>query len=128
MIRYLEVEDVQQIMDRLGGRTPGVRDPGLLVSALARPRAHFEGAEVYPSLALKAAALLISLASLESLTSNNLRVAWVATRVFCVANGAPLVGPEEQAVDAVRAAAVGAITLEALAELLAAWMTPPVEP
>lgn len=126
MTRYLEVEDVLHIIERLGGRSPVVRDGGLLVSALARPRANFEGAEVYTSLGLKAAALLTSLATGGSLQSNNLRVAWVATRLFCASNGAPLLAPEDDAVVLMRSLTT-ATDLVALAEQLGSWMTPQVE-
>ena len=126
MTRYLEVEDVLHIIERLGGRAPAVRDGGLLVSALARPRAHFEGTEVYASMGLKAAALLTSLGTGGALDINNLRVAWVATRLFCAANGAPLVASEDEVVTTLRAVAAGGLTLEELAGQLGAWMTPRV--
>ena len=127
MTRYLDVEDVMQVLDRMGGRAPHIRDGGLLVSALARPRAQLEGVDVYPSLALKAAALLTSMATGGALQTNNLRVAWVSTRLFCGANGAPLSAAEEEAVAIMRDVVTGAIGLEALAARLGASMIPVVE-
>jgi death-on-curing protein len=124
--RYLEVEDLMQVLDRMGGRAPHIRDGGLLVSALARPRAQLEGVDVYPSLALKAAALLTSLATGSALQTNNLRVAWVSTRLFCAANGAPLSVSEDDAVTTMRDVVTAAIGLEALAARLGALMTPTV--
>jgi death-on-curing protein len=127
MTRYLEVEDVMQVLDRMGPRAPAVRDGGLLVSALVRPRAQLEGVDVYPSMAQKSAALLTSLATGGALVSNNLRIAWVATRLFCSANGAPLFVPDDDVVATVRDVANGMLGLEALSVLLGAWMTPEVE-
>ncbi|MCW2600808.1 MAG: hypothetical protein JWM02_2637 [Frankiales bacterium] len=128
MTRYLEVDDVLQVLDQMGGQPPAVRDGGLLVSALVRPRAQLEGVDAYPSLALKAAALLTSLATGGALQSNNLRVAWVATRLFCAVNGAPFsaVG-EDEAAATLQAVISDGLGLEALAAQLGAWMTPVVE-
>jgi death-on-curing protein len=51
---YLDIEDALQVIDRYGCH---IRDVGLLASALARPAATVMGAEAYPALAVKAAAL-----------------------------------------------------------------------
>jgi death on curing protein len=62
---------------------PGpVRDLGLLDSAAARPRASAFGADAYPTLELKAAALLHSIARNRALVDGNKRLAWLATVVF----------------------------------------------
>ncbi len=89
-------------MHVLAGLAAAVRDGGLLVSALVRPRAQLDGVDVYPSLGRKAAALLTSLAMTQPLVSNNLRVEWVATRLFCAANGAPLFVLEHEVVEMLR--------------------------
>ncbi|UNS99438.1 Fic family protein [Streptomyces tubbatahanensis] len=65
----------------------GVRDMGLLVSALERPRANVFGAELYPTLHEKAAALLHSVARNRALIDGNKRTAWLAMRVFLRFNG-----------------------------------------
>jgi death-on-curing protein len=127
MTRYLEADDIMQVLDRMGGRVTAVRDGGLLVSALIRPRAQLDGIDVYPSMALKAAALLTSLSTGNALQTNNLRVAWLATRLFCAANGAPLAVAEDEAVETVRQVVSGELVLQALATRLGAWMIPPVE-
>ncbi len=127
MTRYLESDDLMQLLERMGGRTTAVRDGGLLISALVRPRAQLNGLDVYPSLALKAAALLTSLATGTALQSNNHRVAWLATRLFCAANGAPLTVADDDAVETVRQVVAGELGLEALAARLGASMIPAVE-
>lgn len=128
MTRYLDVEDVLQILERLGLRENGVQEGGLLVSALARPRAQLDGVDVYASLALKAAALMTSLATSQCLGRDNLRLAWVLTRLFCAGNGAPLVAPEDSAVQTVREVHSGSLALPDLAERLGSWMTPAITP
>ena len=73
------VEDVQ------------VRDLGLLASAAARPRTTVFGREAYPDLADQAAALMHSPARNHLLVDGNQRLAWSATRIFCLLNGTDLV-------------------------------------
>ena len=57
-IRYVSLEDTLAIharsIDRYGG-IDGLRDQGLLESAIAQPQQTFDGVELYPSLAEKAA-------------------------------------------------------------------------
>jgi death-on-curing protein len=45
------------------------------------------GEDAYPSFAEKAAALMHSLARNHALVDGNQRLAWAATRVFCLLNG-----------------------------------------
>ncbi|UZX02969.1 type II toxin-antitoxin system death-on-curing family toxin [Arthrobacter sp. CDRTa11] len=73
MTEYLEVEDALQVVDRYGFH---IRDVGLLASALARPAATVMGVEAYPGLAMKAAALMESVARFHPLVDGNKRTAW----------------------------------------------------
>jgi death-on-curing protein len=86
-----EVSDLhRQLIERFGG-TDGVRDPGLLESALARPRSGY-----YSSLSEQAAALMQSLAGNHAFIDGNKRVAFAATAVFLRMNGYGLeVGADE---------------------------------
>lgn len=82
---FLTLEEVldlhQQLIQRFGG-ADGVRDPGLLESALARPRSGY-----YASLSEQAAALMQSLAGNHAFLDGNKRVAFAATAVFLRMNG-----------------------------------------
>jgi death-on-curing protein len=72
----------QRLLEAFGG-APGVRDPGLLESALARPRSGY-----YSSLAEQAAALMQSLAmNHHCFIDGNKRVAFALTDVFLRLNG-----------------------------------------
>ena len=64
-----------------------VRDVGLLDSAVMRPRSSAFREDSYPTLELKAAALLHSLTNNHALLDGNKRIAWLATVVFCDLNG-----------------------------------------
>jgi death-on-curing protein len=85
-VEYLELEDVIEMV-RLLGVGP-IRDVGLLDSAVNRPRSSAFGSDAYPTLNLKAAALLHSMTNNHALVDGNKRVAWLSTVVFCDLNGA----------------------------------------
>ena len=86
---FLSVEEMlelhRQLIERFGG-AGGVRDPGLLESALARPRSGY-----YASLSEQAAALLQSLAGNHAFVDGNERISFAAAAVFLRTNGYALV-------------------------------------
>ncbi|MEV7663513.1 type II toxin-antitoxin system death-on-curing family toxin [Paenarthrobacter sp. NPDC089316] len=84
MTAYLDVEDALQVVDRYGFH---IRDVGLLASALARPATTVMGAEAYPELSLKAAALLESVARFHPLLDGNKRTAWTLMVLLLWVNG-----------------------------------------
>lgn len=73
-------------MDETGGMH-GVRDLGLLKSALARPQATFGGLDLYPDIFHQAAALMESLVSNHPFLDGNKRTAITATALFLKRNG-----------------------------------------
>jgi death-on-curing protein len=122
VIRYLSLEDVLRIVDAAVEGDAVVRDIGLLESGLVRPRATVFGADAYPSLHLKAAALLHSLARNLPLVDGNKRLAWAATAVFLGINGHRVVAGQDEVVDLVLAVAAGTLDdLEKIAAQLAGW-------
>jgi death-on-curing protein len=84
-VQHLSVDEVlaihQRLIERFGGRA-GVRDPGLLESALYRPQTGY-----YSDLAEMAAALFESLLMNHPFVDGNKRVAFFATDVFLRLNG-----------------------------------------
>ncbi|MGI8596754.1 MAG: type II toxin-antitoxin system death-on-curing family toxin [Thermoleophilaceae bacterium] len=88
-IEYLSVADLLEIADGVLGEV-AVRDRGLLASAAGRPQTTVFGEDAYPRFADKAAALMHSLARNHPLVDGNKRLAWAATRVFCLLNGRDL--------------------------------------
>ncbi|MEU6564515.1 type II toxin-antitoxin system death-on-curing family toxin [Nocardia nova] len=84
-IYYLTMADLRVIAaDAVGSYA--VRDPGLLASAAARPQATVFGADAYPTIWEKAAALLHSIASNHPLIDGNKRLAISAAIVFLARN------------------------------------------
>lgn len=89
-MNYLAAEQVLFIHARLiveTGGAHGVRELGLLLSAVARPQATFDGQDLYPDLFMKAAALLESLIGNHAFVDGNKRTAITSTGLFLYANG-----------------------------------------
>jgi death-on-curing protein len=119
---YLDLEDLLDIARAAVGGDPEVRDYGLLESALARPRASVFGADAYPDLHLKAAALLHSLARNHALVDGNKRLAWTACRTFLAINEQWISAPEDDRFDFVIQVATGALAdLDRIADRLQTW-------
>lgn len=85
-IDYLDIHDVLQICERIIPNL-AIRDQGLLQSAIDRPRTTVFGEDAYKTFPEKAAALMHSLARNHPLVDGNKRLAWSATRTFCLLNG-----------------------------------------
>jgi len=99
MTAYLTTEQVLFIHARLiseTGGVHGVRDLGLLLSAVARPQATFDGQDLYPNLFLKAAALLESLVGNHAFVDGNKRTAITSTGLFLRINGYRLTADNQQ--------------------------------
>jgi death on curing protein len=86
-LTYLTPEDIYTIAHEALGSEPAVRDRRLLRSAVTRPYTRAFGAEAYPSLLEKAAALLHSLAAHHLFWDGNKRIATLATTRFLTFNG-----------------------------------------
>ena len=88
MSRHLTVAEVTAIAEvAFGGRTPETREPGLLESAVHRPRARMFGTAAYTDVYAQAAALLHALATNHPLVDGNKRTAWLAAVTFLAVNG-----------------------------------------
>lgn len=84
---YLTLPELMRVAERALGGQVTVRDFGLLESAAARPQATASGADAYPDLDAKAAALLHSLARNHALADGNKRLALAAVIAFYGMNG-----------------------------------------
>lgn len=117
-IEYLNLEDLLELVRRLG--VGPVRDVGLLDAAVARPRSSAFGTDAYPTLPLKAAALLHSVVRNHALADGNKRLAWLATVVFCELNGLTISLNDDEAFALVMSAAAGDLDVNEIAEGLTA--------
>ncbi len=90
---HLSVADILRIHGRViadFGGDPGLRDRGLLESAVAMPQATFGGQDLHESLAEKAAAYHFHLCSNHPFVDGNKRVAVVAAELSLLLNGREL--------------------------------------
>jgi death-on-curing protein len=123
-VRYVRIDEILAVASAVNGTGHSVRDMGLLVSAVERPRTDVFGAELYPTLHEKAAALLHSVARNHALIDGNKRTAWLAMRIFLRFNGVGAgVAPPPASVAGpfVEDAAQDHIDVPAIAKQLAAW-------
>ena len=104
---YLMLPELLHVAERALGGEPKVRDHGLLESAAARPRATAFGADAYPDLDAKAAALLHSLARNHALVDGNKRLALAAVIAFYGVNGRRLTLTNDAAYEFVMEVATG---------------------
>jgi death-on-curing protein len=96
----------------------GVKDQGLLDSAVHRPQQSVFGEDAYPSLFDKAAALLESLVKNHCFHNGNKRTAYLVTKSFILLNGYHVRMEREYAVEFIVNIATGLHTLETIAQIL----------
>ena len=108
----------KQLILRFGG-SAGVRDMGLLESALVRPQTGY-----YDTLSLQAAALLQSLCQNHCFVDGNKRVAFQAMYLFLGLNGFRIEAPEEEVVAVILSLASGGLDEVGLA----AWLREHISP
>jgi death-on-curing protein len=120
--RYLEIENVLRLAARLGEPLP--RDLGLVASAVGRPQTTVFGADAYPDVHSKAAALMHSLARNHAFVDGNKRIAWLSAGAFYWINGLLLDAPDDPAYDIVIAVATGTVEVADIAERFQGWVRP----
>ena len=89
-MRHLTLGEVVDLHRRLlaaSGGAAGIRDIGLLESALAQPAATFAGTDLHPTLVDKAAALGFSLVANHPFVDGNKRTGFTIAILFLERNG-----------------------------------------
>lgn len=89
-MKYLSVKDVlllhNMAIDESGG-SHGLRDLGLLESAVARPQVSFGGEDLYPNIFLKAGVLVHGLLRNHPFVDGNKRTSMYSAMTFLELNG-----------------------------------------
>ncbi|MFT4913230.1 MAG: death-on-curing protein [Brevundimonas sp.] len=114
---WLEKAALIALHDRtlaLHGGPAGIRDEGLLDSALKRP-IHRRLYDNETSLAVLAATYAVAVAANHPFIDGNKRTAYQAMILFLALNGVPLLPDPVEAIRTVQAVAAGAIGIDALA-------------
>jgi death-on-curing protein len=118
---FLNLAEVLEIhsdqVERYGGDT-GLRDLGLLQSALAMPAAGFGGRYLHSDLYAMAAAYLVHLVQNHPFVDGNKRTGAVAAIVFLSLNGVELEADEVQLEELVLSVAQGKVGKDAVAEFI----------
>jgi death-on-curing protein len=118
---FLDIEDVLELhalqLARYGG-ADGVRDRGLLESALAQPQATFDGEFVHPDLFAMASAYLFHVVQNHPFVDGNKRTGLLAALVFLDLNGISITDGSPGLYDLTLGVAEGRVTKAAVAETL----------
>lgn len=94
------------------GGSIGVRDEGMLDSALLNPFQSFAGEELYPSVQAKAARLCYGLVKNHSMVDGNKRIGTHVMLVFLMLNGYELTYTQQELSDTILALASGKLSAE----------------
>lgn len=89
-MKFVDLDEIVHIHDRLineiGGST-GIREPGLLLAIVEKPRASFGGTELYPTMFDKASAVFEALVNYHVFIDGNKRTAITVLEYFLHKNG-----------------------------------------
>ena len=101
-MKYLTVKDVLLLhnlaIDESGG-SHGLRDLGLLESAVARPQASFGGEDLYPTIFIKAGTLVHSLLRNHPFVDGNKRTSMFSAMTFLELNGYRFIAKQKEVVN-----------------------------
>jgi death-on-curing protein len=106
------------------GGLAGVRDPGLLSSALNRPRFVWAFTTPKPDIAKLAASYAYGVAKNHPFFDGNKRTALIACHTFLLLNGLTLVAPQPERVRVILELASGELDEDGLAEWLRSHTQP----
>ncbi len=121
MMRYVSLMEVlelhRQIIEQSSGAF-GIRDLGLLKSAIAQPLMTFGGEDLYPSVIEKAIALGFSIIMNHPFVDGNKRTGHAAMEVFLILNGMEISASVDEQEKVILAVASGEMTRDAFVDWL----------
>ena len=120
-VKYVPIELVKLIHSnqiRLYGGRPGIRDRGLLESALAQPKMSAGGRPIYKAIFDKAAAYGFHLCKNHPFVDGNKRVVFVVMYIFTYTNGFIIESTEEEAYTMMMRLADGKLSKQDLSKWL----------
>ena len=94
MISISEVILIQDILIEKFGGSRGIRDRGLLESAISRPFQTFNANDLYPTEIQKAAALIESIIINHPFIDGNKRIGYVLMRLFILDSGFDIISSQ----------------------------------
>lgn len=127
MTRHLSLAEVLKLHDSIiseTGGSHGLRDLGLLESAVGQPQQTFGGDDLYPSLVAKASALGFSLIKNHPFVDGNKRIGHASMEAMLMLNGFELSASVDESETEVLAVAAGDRTREQLQAWLESRLVP----
>jgi death-on-curing protein len=115
---FSDVLEIHRNQIELYGGTNGIRDHGLLESALSQPEVSFGGDYLHETIFYMASAYAYHICRNHPFLDGNKRVALAAALVFLELNGISIEDPDEKLYDAVINIATGVLSKVDLASLL----------
>jgi death on curing protein len=119
-----EVVELHRLLVESSGGSKGIRDLGILESAVSQPRTTFGETDLYPTLIEKAAALCFSLSHNHPFVDGNKRVAHAAMETLLVLNGYAIDATVDEQEQTMLALAQSSVSREELV----AWLRGHVRP
>jgi death-on-curing protein len=116
-LQYLTEDDVLAFFREAIGQ-PTLRYAEGLASAVGRPQQSAFGEDAYPTLALKAAALMQSLAENQPFVDGNKRIAWISGKVFLQIHGFTMHATDDEALELF----INRVATGTSVEVLAQWV------
>ncbi|WP_439489664.1 type II toxin-antitoxin system death-on-curing family toxin [Algoriphagus sp.] len=118
MISEKEVLEIHAILIENFGGADGVRDKGLLNSALNRPNQTFDGIELYATPIDKAAAILESIVKNHPFTDGNKRTGYVLARLVLMEQKLDIYADQDEKYKFVIAISTGELSFDQIKEWL----------
>ena len=116
MISISEVILIQDILiDKFGGKR-GIRDRGLLESAINRPFQTFDNKDLYPNPVQKAAALIESIVKNHPFVDGNKRIGYVLMRLMLLDFGLDITSNQDEKYDFVTGIASGNLNFDQICD------------
>jgi death-on-curing protein len=112
----------RRVIEEFGG-DPGLRDRGLLESAVAIPQSTFGGVELHAGLPEKAAAYHFHLCANHPFMDGNKRVAVAAAEVFLLINGPELSASDNDVEELTLGLAAGRLSKDQVIEFFVKFVT-----
>jgi len=129
-MRYLTLKEALELHRRIiqqSGGSDGIRDFGLLESALVQPLMTLGEEDLYPTLVDKAAAMCFSLVQNHPFLDGNKRVGHAAMEIFLILNGYEIHALASEQEEVILSLAVGKLKREAFRDWLRAHVVERIE-
>lgn len=120
-MKYLTTHQVLAIHDQMVrkfGGSHGVRDLGLIESSVERPKATFDGIDLYPDIFLKATSLIHSLLKNHAFIDANKRTAYASCGIFLKMNGYNLLNMHKESLKFAMSVENNSLSLDEIAKWL----------